>query len=35
MMRTFRRNLNLKVPRTALVNTKKHLKSTLLRHILY
>ena len=35
MTRTFRRNLNLKAPRIALANTKKHLKGTLLQHILY
>ena len=35
MMRTFRRNLNLKAPRTAPAITKKHPKGTLLQHILY
>ena len=35
MMRTFRRNLNLKASRTALAITKKHTKGTLLQHILY
>ena len=35
MMRTFRRNLNLKAPRIALANTKKRPKGTLLQHILY
>lgn len=35
MMRTFRRNLNLKAPCIALANTKKHPKGILLQHILY
>lgn len=35
MMRTFRRNLNLKAPCIALAITKKHLKGILLQHILY
>ena len=35
MMRTFRRNLNLKASLTAPAITKKHPKGTLLRHILY
>ena len=35
MMRTFRRNLNLKAPSIALAITKKRPKGTLLQHILY